>query len=252
MPLFRGLDVALLPLLRPELGWPPMRVLGSGARSPLSRLLPEAGDDAVTAAVVARIAGVGRATVTAWRRRHTDFPTPTGGTPKSPVFDRRAVGEWLLDHGKITLTEAVPAARLVLHTGLGVDLRADGLTTADAGDVHRLVGLRRAGLRGPRSARPTSTSWRLGPPSGAGCAGSSCRGRGRAPALRCASTPDRSPGRPWGRRAARARKRSAGSSWWTTAVVRITGSGGPARNGTPSRGRRPLPRTHGSPRGVGR
>ncbi|MFD5769872.1 hypothetical protein ACFWIN_29225 [Streptomyces sp. NPDC127049] len=42
-------------------------------------------------AEVARIAGVGRAAVVNWRRRHPDFPEPVGGTPVHPTFARSAV-----------------------------------------------------------------------------------------------------------------------------------------------------------------
>ncbi len=38
----------------------------------------------VTAAGIARLAGVGRAAVSNWRRRHADFPKPVGGTGPAP------------------------------------------------------------------------------------------------------------------------------------------------------------------------
>ncbi|MFF0726648.1 N-6 DNA methylase [Streptomyces sp. NPDC004134] len=60
---------------------------------------------AVTAAGIARLAGVGRAAVSNWRRRHTDFPRPVGGTEASPTFELAAVEEWLRGQGKI---RAVP------------------------------------------------------------------------------------------------------------------------------------------------
>jgi len=41
---------------------------------------------AVTLAEIARIAGVGRAAVSNWRRRHDTFPTRIGGTDASPQF----------------------------------------------------------------------------------------------------------------------------------------------------------------------
>lgn len=37
----------------------------------------------MTAAEISRIAGVTRATVSNWRRRHDDFPAPSGGTTSS-------------------------------------------------------------------------------------------------------------------------------------------------------------------------
>jgi hypothetical protein len=40
----------------------------------------------VSLAEIARIAGVGRAAVSNWRRRHDSFPTRIGGTDVSPQF----------------------------------------------------------------------------------------------------------------------------------------------------------------------
>ncbi len=55
----------------------------------------------VTAAGIARLAGVGRAAVSNWRRRHPDFPKPVGGTDTSPAFDLADVERWLRDQGKL-------------------------------------------------------------------------------------------------------------------------------------------------------
>ncbi|MBV6702854.1 N-6 DNA methylase [Kitasatospora aureofaciens] len=55
----------------------------------------------VTAVEIARLAGVGRAAVSNWRRRHADFPRPAGGTDASPTFDLGEVEAWLRDQGKI-------------------------------------------------------------------------------------------------------------------------------------------------------
>lgn len=54
----------------------------------------------ITAAAIARLAGVGRSAVANWRRRYPDFPRPSGGSPTSPMFDRSAVEEWLKSTGK--------------------------------------------------------------------------------------------------------------------------------------------------------
>jgi len=54
----------------------------------------------ITAAAIARLAGVGRAAVSNWRKRHPDFPKPTGGSPNSPTFDRSEVLTWLEETGK--------------------------------------------------------------------------------------------------------------------------------------------------------
>ncbi|WP_203605702.1 N-6 DNA methylase [Streptomyces sp. SID8014] len=53
----------------------------------------------VTAAEISRIAGVTRATVSNWRRRHEDFPSPDGGTESSPLYDLHAVRAWLRNRG---------------------------------------------------------------------------------------------------------------------------------------------------------
>ncbi|QIQ04466.1 N-6 DNA methylase [Streptomyces liangshanensis] len=55
----------------------------------------------VTAAGIARLAGVGRAAVSNWRRRHADFPQPVGGTETSPSFALGEVERWLRDQGKL-------------------------------------------------------------------------------------------------------------------------------------------------------
>lgn len=55
----------------------------------------------VTAAEVARLAGVGRAAVSNWRRRHGDFPQPAGGTEASPLFELAEVQDWLRVQGKL-------------------------------------------------------------------------------------------------------------------------------------------------------
>src|ERR1700761_4667591 len=56
--------------------------------------------DQITAAAIARWAGVGRAAVSNWRRRYPGFPQPVGGSPASPTFSRREVETWLKSTGK--------------------------------------------------------------------------------------------------------------------------------------------------------
>ncbi|TDC52664.1 SAM-dependent methyltransferase [Actinomadura sp. KC345] len=58
------------------------------------------GDPGVTAGDIARLAGVGRATVSNWRRRHGDFPRPVGGTATSPLFSLADIEGWLHRNGK--------------------------------------------------------------------------------------------------------------------------------------------------------
>ncbi|MGH3272955.1 MAG: N-6 DNA methylase, partial [Streptosporangiaceae bacterium] len=54
----------------------------------------------MTAAAIARLAGVGRAAVSNWRHRHPDFPAPVGGSLASPTFSRAEVQAWLVSTGK--------------------------------------------------------------------------------------------------------------------------------------------------------
>ncbi|MEU5128704.1 N-6 DNA methylase [Streptomyces mobaraensis] len=70
----------------------------------------------VTAAGIARLAGVGRAAVSNWRRRHADFPQPIGGTETSPTFYLTDVERWLRHQGKI---EEVPLRERVWQQLVG-------------------------------------------------------------------------------------------------------------------------------------
>ncbi|NUP38741.1 MAG: N-6 DNA methylase [Streptomyces sp.] len=55
----------------------------------------------MTAAEIARLAGVGRAAVSNWRRRHDDFPKPVGGSDTSPTYALAAIENWLREQGKL-------------------------------------------------------------------------------------------------------------------------------------------------------
>ncbi|MGX1954241.1 N-6 DNA methylase [Streptomyces anulatus] len=91
----------------------------------------------VTAAGIARLAGVGRAAVSNWRRRHADFPQPVGGTAASPSFALADVEQWLRGQGKLAevpLRERVwqevaghpaGAAQALVHTGCALLLVRD-------------------------------------------------------------------------------------------------------------------------------
>lgn len=98
-------------------------------------------DPTVNAGDIARLAGVGRAAVSNWRRRHDDFPQPTGGTANQPLFSLRQVESWLRRYGKsyqVSLGDRVwqrmkaagdlRLGELVAQAGA---LLADGGTTAD-------------------------------------------------------------------------------------------------------------------------
>ena len=80
----------------------------------------------VTAAAIARLAGVGRAAVSNWRRRHGDFPLPVGGTDTSPTFELSAIERWLLEQNKL---HAVPLRERVWQ-------RADGHPEGTAAALH--------------------------------------------------------------------------------------------------------------------
>jgi hypothetical protein len=56
---------------------------------------PPSGGPLVTGSEIARLAGVTRAAVSNWRRRHDDFPAPAGGGVNSPLFDLADVQAWL-------------------------------------------------------------------------------------------------------------------------------------------------------------
>lgn len=55
----------------------------------------------VTLAEIARLAGVGRAAVSNWRRRHDTFPPRIGGTDVSPHFSLTDIEKWLGENGKL-------------------------------------------------------------------------------------------------------------------------------------------------------
>lgn len=60
-----------------------------------SRAQTTTDEQQITAADIARLAGVTRAAVSNWRRRHEDFPSPSGGTSSSPLFPLDQVRAWL-------------------------------------------------------------------------------------------------------------------------------------------------------------
>ncbi|MFF3442924.1 class I SAM-dependent DNA methyltransferase [Streptosporangium sp. NPDC002721] len=62
--------------------------------------MEESQEITVNAGDIARLAGVGRAAVSNWRRRHEDFPQPVGGTASSPLFSLPEIAVWLRANGK--------------------------------------------------------------------------------------------------------------------------------------------------------
>ncbi|WUG05166.1 N-6 DNA methylase [Streptomyces sp. NBC_00467] len=69
----------------------------------------------MTAAEISRIAGVTRATVSNWRRRHDDFPAPSGGTESSPLYDLTAVQAWLRGRGHTSAASPAEELRTALR-----------------------------------------------------------------------------------------------------------------------------------------
>jgi hypothetical protein len=115
----------------------------------------------VTAAGIARLAGVGRAAVSNWRRRHADFPKPVGGTETSPSFALAEVEQWLRDQGKLAevplrervwqelVSHPAGAVTALVHAGCTLLLVRDRPTVwleAAAVSDERLAGLLPAAL----------------------------------------------------------------------------------------------------------
>ncbi|MFJ3987681.1 N-6 DNA methylase [Streptomyces sp. NPDC090032] len=100
----------------------------------------------LTLAGVARMAGVGRAAVSNWRRRRDDFPQPIGGSDASPQFSLDDIEAWLVRHGKVDASST------------GWDRLWPKIE--DLGDRHRMgrivieVGDRLAGRDGPGPVDP--------------------------------------------------------------------------------------------------
>lgn len=69
----------------------------------------------VTAAEISRIAGVTRATVSNWRRRHDDFPAPAGDNDSSPLYDLVEVRAWLAARGHAAAGNALEELRTTLR-----------------------------------------------------------------------------------------------------------------------------------------
>ncbi|MFF4331138.1 hypothetical protein ACFYZT_32115 [Streptomyces sp. NPDC001591] len=122
VPLYSARDIALLDVARPGVDWRAVRETRPGRRSLLAGLTPVTPDtDRVLLAGVGRIAGVGRtagvgrAAVVNWRRRHPDFPAPTGGSDVHPEFDRAEIVAWLLAHEKIVIPAGAGAASLLVR-----------------------------------------------------------------------------------------------------------------------------------------
>ena len=105
----------------------------------------------ITAAEIARLAGVGRAAVSNWRKRHADFPAPVGGTAASPEFDLIQVEQWLRAQGK--LADQSTADRLWRRLAPASESPAAALAAVGA-----LLLARQRGRRPRRPSDPNLTS----------------------------------------------------------------------------------------------
>jgi N-6 DNA Methylase len=96
----------------------------------------------VSPADIARLAGVTRAAVSNWRRRHADFPEPSSGTASAPLFSLAEVRSWLDERGK---TREVSDEVELWHA-----LRAefgDDMTGALRAVAREMLNRRRSGMR---------------------------------------------------------------------------------------------------------
>ncbi|MFF3288414.1 hypothetical protein [Streptomyces sp. NPDC003023] len=84
----------------------------------------------VTLGEIKELAGVGRPTVSNWRRRHDSFPQPVGGSDSRPLFDADEIAQWLD-------TRPVPDAEL----GLDGTLPTYGERFRDGLRLRRMVAL---------------------------------------------------------------------------------------------------------------
>src|SRR5689334_14729260 len=96
----------------------------------------------ITAAEISRLAGVTRATVSNWRRRHPDFPAPVGGTETSPAYDLSAVRTWLAARGQLPANSAKDDLRAALRSG-----------DPDSATLGLLPAALAAGLLGPEETK---------------------------------------------------------------------------------------------------
>lgn len=99
------------------------------------------GEALVSAAEVARLAGVGRAAVSNWRRRYADFPAPVDTGGSASAFRLDEVQEWLRGQGKLRTADPTDVLWRVLEAGdrallevvadLATELRDPGSITLD-------------------------------------------------------------------------------------------------------------------------
>lgn len=79
-------------------------------------ILPETPAWRITYAEIAALAQVKRPVPTTWARRHPDFPAPVAHEDGRPLFDARAVVDWLVSTGRGNADPRRLRAELALHT----------------------------------------------------------------------------------------------------------------------------------------
>ncbi|MFI1562318.1 hypothetical protein ACH4ZX_04495 [Streptomyces sp. NPDC020490] len=87
----------------------------TAAKTP-SAILPEMPTWRMTYAEIAALAQVKRPVPTTWARRHSDFPVPVAHEDGRPLFDARAVVDWLASTGRGNTDPRRLRAELALHT----------------------------------------------------------------------------------------------------------------------------------------
>jgi SAM-dependent methyltransferase/predicted DNA-binding transcriptional regulator AlpA len=108
-------------------------------------------DAEVTAAEIARLAGVGRAAVSNWRKRFADFPQPVGGTPASPAYRLSEVEAWLRANDRLAAETPMGALWLAIqHAGA----QAGSVDQAILQVGHLLLGRSTARIKGKDAVSP--------------------------------------------------------------------------------------------------
>ncbi|MFE0546552.1 hypothetical protein [Streptomyces sp. NPDC058891] len=88
----------------------------TSTREDVSPSVPEMPAWRITYAEIAALAQVQRPVPTTWSRRHPDFPAPVAHEDGRPLFDARAVVDWLMATGRGNADPRHLRAELAMHT----------------------------------------------------------------------------------------------------------------------------------------
>lgn len=88
----------------------------TSAHEATSPIVPETSAWRITYAEIAGLAQVKRPVPTTWSRRHPDFPAPLAHEDGRPLFDARAIVDWLTETGHGNADSRHLRAELALHT----------------------------------------------------------------------------------------------------------------------------------------